>query len=64
MNTITTRSIAALAATGAIVAGGAAATGTLIRPETVRRYAREAGFAEVDVLPVDNASFRLYLLRP
>jgi 2-polyprenyl-3-methyl-5-hydroxy-6-metoxy-1,4-benzoquinol methylase len=40
-----------------------AATGTLIRPETVRRYAREAGFAEVDVLPVDSAAFRLYLLR-
>ena len=41
-----------------------AATGTLIRPETVRRYAQEAGFSEVDELPIDGASFRLYLLRP
>jgi hypothetical protein len=41
-----------------------AATGTLIRPETVRRYAHEAGFAEVDELSIDGASFRLYLLRP
>ena len=41
-----------------------AATGTLIRPETVRLYAREAGFAEVDELQIDDASFRLYLLRP
>lgn len=41
-----------------------AATGTVIRPETVRKYARDAGFASVEVLPVDSASFRLYLLRP
>ena len=41
-----------------------AATGTVIRPDTVRRYAREAGFASVEVLPVDSAAFRLYLLRP
>ena len=38
--------------------------GTLIRPDTVRRYAREAGFAEVDELAIDGASFRIYLLRP
>lgn len=43
---------------------GSAATGTVIRPDTVRRYAREAGFAEVEVLPVDSVAFRLYLLRP
>ena len=41
-----------------------AATGTLIRPETVRRYAHEAGFSEVDELQIDGASFRIYLLRP
>ncbi|WP_187271890.1 class I SAM-dependent methyltransferase [Aeromicrobium terrae] len=41
-----------------------AATGTVIRPDTVRRYAEEAGFSEVEVLPVDETSFRLYLLRP
>jgi 2-polyprenyl-3-methyl-5-hydroxy-6-metoxy-1,4-benzoquinol methylase len=43
---------------------GSAATGTVIRPDTVRRYAREAGFASVEVLPVDSVAFRLYLLRP
>jgi len=43
---------------------GSAATGTLMRPDTLRRYAREAGFATVEVLPVESAAFRLYLLRP
>ena len=43
---------------------GSAATGTLMRPDTVRRYAREAGFASVEVLPVESVAFRLYLLRP
>ena len=41
-----------------------AATGTLIRPDTVRRYAREAGFTDVEQLPVDSEAFHLYLLRP
>jgi 2-polyprenyl-3-methyl-5-hydroxy-6-metoxy-1,4-benzoquinol methylase len=43
---------------------GSAATGTVMRPDTLRRYAREAGFASVEVLPVDSVAFRLYLLRP
>ena len=43
---------------------GSAATGTLMRPDTVRAYAREAGFASVEVLPVDSVAFHLYLLRP
>jgi 2-polyprenyl-3-methyl-5-hydroxy-6-metoxy-1,4-benzoquinol methylase len=43
---------------------GSAATGTLMRPDTLRRYAREAGFGTVEVLPVDSVAFRLYLLRP
>jgi SAM-dependent methyltransferase len=43
---------------------GSAATGTLMRPDTVRDYAREAGFSTVEVLPVNSAAFRLYLLRP
>jgi 2-polyprenyl-3-methyl-5-hydroxy-6-metoxy-1,4-benzoquinol methylase len=43
---------------------GSAATGTLMRPDTVRNYAREAGFATVEVLPVKSVAFRLYLLRP
>ena len=40
-----------------------AGTGTVIRPETVRRYAREAGFESVDVLDVDHPQFVLYRLR-
>ncbi len=43
---------------------GSAATGTVIRPDVVRRYAREAGFSAVEVLPVESVAFRLYLLRP
>jgi 2-polyprenyl-3-methyl-5-hydroxy-6-metoxy-1,4-benzoquinol methylase len=40
-----------------------AAIGTVIRPETVRALAIEAGLARVDVLPVDGGFFRLYRLR-
>lgn len=40
-----------------------AAIGTVIRPETVRSLAGEAGFTQVDVLPVDGGFFRLYRLR-
>jgi ubiquinone/menaquinone biosynthesis C-methylase UbiE len=40
------------------------ATGTVMRPETLRRYADEAGFASVEVLPVENDFFRFYRLRP
>jgi 2-polyprenyl-3-methyl-5-hydroxy-6-metoxy-1,4-benzoquinol methylase len=43
---------------------GSAATGTVMRADTLRRYAREAGFGSIDVLPVDSVAFRLYLLRP
>jgi 2-polyprenyl-3-methyl-5-hydroxy-6-metoxy-1,4-benzoquinol methylase len=39
------------------------ATGTVMRPATLERYARAAGFAGVDVLPVDNDFFRFYRLR-
>jgi 2-polyprenyl-3-methyl-5-hydroxy-6-metoxy-1,4-benzoquinol methylase len=41
-----------------------AATGTVMRPDTLRRYAQDAGFASVAVLPVESVAFRLYLLRP
>jgi 2-polyprenyl-3-methyl-5-hydroxy-6-metoxy-1,4-benzoquinol methylase len=41
-----------------------AATGTAIRPHTMRRYATEAGFSRVEVLPVDNAIWRFYALTP
>jgi 2-polyprenyl-3-methyl-5-hydroxy-6-metoxy-1,4-benzoquinol methylase len=43
---------------------GSAATGTVIRPDIVRRYARDAGYSSVEVLPVESVAFRLYLLRP
>ena len=40
-----------------------AETGAVMRPAMLRRYAEEAGFARVDVLPIEHESFRLYLLR-
>ena len=39
-----------------------AATGTVMRTETLRRYALEAGFRDVEVLPIDNFFFRFYRL--
>ena len=41
-----------------------AAIGTVIRSETVRELARAAGFARVEVLPVNAGFFRIYRLRP
>jgi 2-polyprenyl-3-methyl-5-hydroxy-6-metoxy-1,4-benzoquinol methylase len=41
---------------------GSAATGTVIRADTVRRYAAAAGFGSVAVLPVEHPQFRLYRL--
>jgi 2-polyprenyl-3-methyl-5-hydroxy-6-metoxy-1,4-benzoquinol methylase len=38
-------------------------TGTVMRPATLERYAREAGFDGVDVLPVEHDFFRFYRLR-
>jgi 2-polyprenyl-3-methyl-5-hydroxy-6-metoxy-1,4-benzoquinol methylase len=40
-----------------------AATGTLLRPDTVRAYGLEAGFRAVDVLRADHRFYRLYHLR-
>jgi hypothetical protein len=37
-----------------------AATGTVMRRETFETYAREAGFREVEVLPVEYPLFRFY----
>ena len=39
-----------------------AGTGTVMRADTVRHYATEAGFACFDVLPIANDSWRFYLL--
>lgn len=41
-----------------------AGTGTVMRPDTVRRYAAEAGFARVEILPIDDKFWRFYLLTP
>jgi SAM-dependent methyltransferase len=40
------------------------ATGTVMRPGTLRRYATEAGFGSVEILPIENDFFRFYRLRP
>jgi hypothetical protein len=40
------------------------ATGTVMRPATVRTYAAEAGFARVTELPVEHRFHRLYRLHP
>jgi SAM-dependent methyltransferase len=39
-----------------------AATGAVMRLDTLRRYATEAGFAEVRVLPIDTDYWRFYQL--
>jgi 2-polyprenyl-3-methyl-5-hydroxy-6-metoxy-1,4-benzoquinol methylase len=39
-----------------------AETGTVMRRPTFRRYAQEAGFSQVDELPIDNAFYRFYRL--
>lgn len=39
-----------------------AATGTVMRAPTLERYAREAGFAGIEVLPIENDFFRFYRL--
>jgi hypothetical protein len=42
-----------------------AATGTVIRPDTMRRYATEAGFGRVTVLhQIDHDALRFYRLDP
>ncbi|QIX27923.1 methyltransferase domain-containing protein [Nocardioides sp. JQ2195] len=41
---------------------GSAATGTVMRRSTLERYATAAGFASVEVLPIDHETFRFYRL--
>jgi SAM-dependent methyltransferase len=38
------------------------ATGTVMRLDTLRQYAREAGFSDVEVLPIENYFFNVYRL--
>ena len=39
-----------------------AATGTVMRPDTLRRYARAAGFEDATVLDIEHDTFRFYRL--
>jgi 2-polyprenyl-3-methyl-5-hydroxy-6-metoxy-1,4-benzoquinol methylase len=41
-----------------------AATGAVLRPATVRRFATEAGFRAVEVLPIETDFWRFYRLLP
>ena len=47
-----------------MVGEGAAGTGTVMRADTVRRYAEEAGFGGFEVLPIENDFYRFYSLTP
>jgi SAM-dependent methyltransferase len=42
----------------------AAGTGTVMRTDTLKSYAKEAGFRDVEVLPIENFFFRFYRLTP
>jgi hypothetical protein len=39
-----------------------AGTGTVMRAGTLERYAREAGFSGIEVLPIDHDTFLYYRL--
>ena len=41
-----------------------AGTGTVMRPAILRRYATQAGYRDVEVLPIENALWRFYRLVP
>jgi SAM-dependent methyltransferase len=37
-------------------------TGTVMRPSTLRRYAVEAGFDDIEIMPIEHDAFRVYRL--
>jgi len=47
-----------------MVGADAAGTGTVMREDTVRRYAADAGFASCEVAPIENDFWRFYVLAP
>jgi hypothetical protein len=47
-----------------MVGENAAGTGTVMREDTVRSYAEQAGFAGFEVAPIENDFWRFYLLTP
>lgn len=40
-----------------------AGTGTVMRVNVLKKYAADAGFCDIDILPIENYFFRFYLLR-
>lgn len=42
--------------------GHSVGTGTAMRPATLRRYAREAGFEDIETLPIETDFWRFYLV--
>ena len=48
---------------GGLVERPSAGTGTVIRASTVDRYAHEAGFGSVEILPIEHEMFRAYRMR-
>ena len=47
-----------------MVGEDAAGTGTVMRPDTVRRYAADAGFARCEIHPIEDKFWRFYLVTP
>jgi len=47
-----------------MIGEGAAGTGTVMRAGTMRRYAEDAGFGDIEVLPIENDFYRFYRLTP
>ena len=43
---------------------GSAATGTVLRPGTMRDYAVQAGYTRIDTLPIEHDLWRFYHLHP
>jgi hypothetical protein len=41
---------------------GSVGTGTAIRPDTLRTYAQEAGFQDLEVLPIEADLWSFYRL--
>lgn len=40
-----------------------AETGAVMRPDTLRRYAADAGYERVEIAPIEHDLFRFYALR-
>jgi len=43
-------------------APGSAATGTVLRPDTMRDYATQTGYSHIDTLPIEHDLRRFYQL--